>query len=85
MLLSLLSRAARCVVPVCLLFCGAAATAYQQTADPSRFELTELVRGLVQPMELSVGPDGTVWLIEIAGKLQRLSPGSSQLQLAGEL
>lgn len=85
MLLPFLPRTAHSLAILCLLFSGAAATAFQQSADPTRFELTELVRGLVQPMELSVGPDGTVWLIEIAGKLHRLPPGSSQLQLAGEL
>ena len=76
MLLPFLPRTAHSLVILCLLFSGAAATAFQQSADPTRFELTELVRGLVQPMELSVGPDGTVWLIEIAGKLHRLPPGS---------
>ncbi len=80
-----LSRVAACLAVFSLCCSEAAVSAYQETADPSRFELTELVRGLVQPMELAVGPDGTVWLIEIAGKLRRLSPGSSVLELAGEL
>ncbi|MFO0980128.1 MAG: hypothetical protein U0996_27280, partial [Planctomycetaceae bacterium] len=46
--------------------------AFQETTDPSRFELTELSRGLVQPMELCVAPDGTVYFIELAGKLRAL-------------
>jgi len=80
-----LSQVAACLAVFGLCCSDAAVLAYQETADPSRFELTELVRGLVQPMELAVGPDGTVWLIEISGKLRRLSPGSSVPELAGEL
>ncbi|MEI7700851.1 MAG: PQQ-dependent sugar dehydrogenase [Planctomycetia bacterium] len=58
---------------------------FQETADPSRFEITELARGLVQPMELAVAPDGTVFFIEISGKLRAIAPGSKEIQLVGEL
>ncbi len=58
---------------------------FQETADPSRFEITELARGLVQPMELAVAPDGTVFFIEISGKLRAIAPGSQEIQLVGEL
>ena len=60
-------------------------SAYQESADPTRFEITELARGLVQPMELAVAADGTIYFIEISGKLRSISPGNSEIHLAGEL
>ena len=45
----------------------------------------ELARGLVQPMELDVAADGTVYFIELAGRLRAISPGSSEIRLVGEL
>jgi cytochrome c len=60
-------------------------SAYQESADPTRFEITELARGLVQPMELAVANDGTVYFIEISGKLRSIAPGSSEIRLVGEL
>ncbi|MFM7159688.1 MAG: hypothetical protein ACKO3P_04850 [Planctomycetaceae bacterium] len=42
--------------------------------DPSRFELTELISGLRQPMELAVGPGGEVYFIELEGKLKVFDP-----------
>ncbi len=35
--------------------------------DSSRFETTVLASGLIQPMELAVAPDGTVFFIELNG------------------
>lgn len=85
----------RRLIPVCVvLFClpGIAAAVQPPagsvsggTVDQSRLELTELARGLVQPMELDVADDGTVYFIELAGKLRAISPGSSEIRLVGEL
>ena len=68
-----------------LVLCLKPLSGFQETADPSRFEITELARGLVQPMELAVAPDGTVFFIEISGKLRSIAPGSQEIQLVGEL
>lgn len=73
---------AACVV---LLALSTEIFAFQETTDPSRFELTELMRGLVQPMELCVAPDGTVYFIELAGKLRALRPGKTEPELVGEV
>jgi cytochrome c len=56
-----------------------------EPADQSRLELTELARGLVQPMELDVAADGTVYFIELAGRLRAISPNSTEVRLVGEL
>lgn len=80
---------------VCLagLLIGNSASAFAQQnsasivepADQSRLELTELARGLVQPMELDVAADGTVYFIELAGRLRAISPNSTEVRLLGEL
>jgi len=53
--------------------------------DPTRFELTELVTGLRQPMELAVGPAGEVYFIELEGKLKVFDPRLEEVRLVGEL
>ncbi|MFO0872324.1 MAG: PQQ-dependent sugar dehydrogenase, partial [Pirellulales bacterium] len=53
--------------------------------DSSRFEWNVLASGLVQPMELAVAPDGTVYFIELAGKLKAFHPGTRTVRLVGEL
>lgn len=53
--------------------------------DPTRFEVTELAAGLTQPMELAVASDGTVFFIELAGKLKRFDPQTRRISVAGEL
>ncbi len=41
-----------------------------------RFEVTQLAAGLIQPMELAVAPDGTVYFIEVNGMLKAINPGA---------
>jgi cytochrome c len=53
--------------------------------DPSRFEMTVLTSGLVQPMEIAVAPDGVVYWIELAGLLKAYHPKTSQATVVGEL
>jgi hypothetical protein len=53
--------------------------------DSSRFELTELITGLRQPMELAVGPAGEVYFIELEGKLKVFDPRLNEVRLIGEL
>ena len=53
--------------------------------DASRFEVAVLATGLKQPMELSVAPDGTVYFIELDGKLKAYDPRQATVRLVGEL
>ncbi|HAC91532.1 MAG TPA: hypothetical protein DCF63_13015, partial [Planctomycetaceae bacterium] len=47
--------------------------------DPDRFERTTVAANLVQPMEFDVAPDGTIFLIELAGKLKTIDPDTGKL------
>ena len=79
------SRLGLCVV---VLVGGAVSRCVGQEAggvDSSRFELTELITGLRQPMELAVGPAGEVYFIELEGKLKVFDPRLNEVRLIGEL
>ena len=67
------------------LFCDRIAAADESPIDQSRFEATVLATGLIQPMELAVAPDGTIYFIELNGKLKSLHPVTHQVSLVGEL
>ena len=56
-----------------------------EPVDSSRFEATVLASGLIQPMELAVAPDGTVFFIELNGKLKSLNPITHLVSMVGEL
>ncbi len=60
-------------------------SADESTLDPSRFEVTVLATGLIQPMELEVAPDGTIFFIELNGKLKSIDPATREITLVGEL
>jgi hypothetical protein len=70
-----------------LIFCVSRITldAAEPAVDPSRFEITELANGLIQPMELAISADGVVFFIELAGQLKRIDPIRREVTLAGEL
>ncbi len=55
------------------------------TVDPTRFEATTLATGLIQPMELDVAQDGTVFFIELNGKLKSIDPVTRAVSLVAEL
>ena len=59
--------------------------AEDQAVDSSRFEVTVLATGLIQPMEMAVAPDGTVFFIELNGKLKSIHPATHEISLVGEL
>ena len=61
------------------------APAEEPAVDPERFEVNALATGLTQPMELSIAPDGTVYFIELAGKLKSFDPVTRAVTLVGEL
>ena len=60
-------------------------SAEEQAIDSSRFEVTVLATGLIQPMEMAVAPDGTVFYIELNGKLKCIHPTTREISLVGEL
>lgn len=72
---------------LCVLPLNAALDVKAQEAafDSSRFEVTPLVSGLRQPMELSIASDGSIYFIELEGKLQRLDRKTNQVELVGEV
>ncbi len=59
--------------------------AADQTVDSSRFEITQLASGLIQPMELAVAPDGTVFFIEVNGNLKSINPVTHEVVQVGEI
>jgi len=71
------------MVAVALLPPGALAV--EPDLDPARFEVTTLVSGLTQPMELAVAPDGTVYWIEFGGRLLALDRNARAPRVVGEL
>ncbi|MEQ1893991.1 MAG: PQQ-dependent sugar dehydrogenase, partial [Planctomycetota bacterium] len=50
-----------------------------------RFEVVELARGLVQPLELAVAPDGRVFFIELGGRLAAWLPQTGEVLEVGRL
>ena len=53
--------------------------------DPDRFEVHEIASGLVQPMELDIGPDGEIYLIELGGVLKVIDPATGASTQIGKL
>lgn len=51
----------------------------------NRFERTTVCGELVQPMELDIAPDGTIFLIELAGNLKTIDPQSGRQEVVGKL
>ena len=56
-----------------------------QAPPAFRFQIDTLHEGIPQPMHLEYGPDGKIYFIEIAGKLQRLDLKSKSLTTLGEV
>lgn len=81
----LVSFALATLVPAALLVGTTRPAAAAEPLDPTRFEVTVLSTGLKQPMEMAVGPDRTVYYIELDGKLRALRPGRSEAELIGEV
>jgi cytochrome c len=53
--------------------------------DMARFEKTVLATGLVQPMEMALAPNGTIFLIELAGNIKAIDPKTFKVQSVGKL
>lgn len=59
--------------------------AQSEEMDPSRFEITVLGSGLNRPMELDIADNGTVYFIELDGKLRAYDPASRAISEVGQL
>ncbi|MEI8213046.1 MAG: PQQ-dependent sugar dehydrogenase [Planctomycetota bacterium] len=57
----------------------------QQDYDPKRLEKTTLVTGLIQPMEMAIAPDGSIYLIELAGQIKRIDPKTGIVSSSGTI
>ncbi len=79
----------RCILVLCAGLLSASSvtglSAEDASLDSSRFEITQLTSELVQPMELAVAPDGTVFFIEVSGKLKVFNPKDQKVELVGEI
>ncbi len=79
----------RCILVLCAGLLSASSvtglSAEDASLDSSRFEITQLTSELVQPMELAVAPDGTVFFIEVSGKLKAFNPKDQKVELVGEI
>lgn len=77
--------AASTAVGCCLILFLACANSFAAEAafDSSRFEPTVLLSGLMRPMELEVAPDGTVYFIELDGRLRAVDPRTRQVREVG--
>lgn len=53
--------------------------------DPARLEKTTVVSGLTQPMEMAIAPDGTIYLIELAGQIKAIDPATNIVKAVGQI
>jgi cytochrome c len=53
--------------------------------DPTRFEKVTLTTGLLQPMEMAIAPDGTIYLIELAGIVKAIEPQDGSVRAIAKL
>ncbi|MEI6527434.1 MAG: PQQ-dependent sugar dehydrogenase, partial [Planctomycetota bacterium] len=68
-----------------LAVCLSGAHAQESDFDPNRFEKTVVVNGLTQPMEMAIAPEGTIYLIELAGKIKAIDPISNEVKNIGSI
>ncbi len=58
---------------------------WAEEVDPTRFEKVEIATKLMQPMEMALAPDGSLFLIELAGDLKRIDPKTRNIEVVGHL
>ncbi len=56
-----------------------------ETIDMDRFERVVVATGLIQPMEMAIAPDGTIFMIEIAGTIKTIDPKTNQVKVVGKI
>lgn len=70
---------------LCIVGLSLRASAAETSYDPSRFEPTVLISGLMRPMELEVAADGLIWFIELEGHLKTFDPASGTVTEVGKV
>jgi len=53
--------------------------------EPDRFESKIIATNLIQPMEMAVAPDDSVFLIEIGGSVKRIDPSKGSVEVVAQL
>lgn len=56
-----------------------------ETVEYQRFEKQIVATDLIQPMELAIAPDETIFLIELGGTIKQIDPKTREIRLIGEL
>lgn len=69
----------------CIVFASSPFCLSQGTLQLERFEKTIVSEKLVQPMELDIAHDGTIYLIELGGTLKRLNPKDGSQEVVGTI
>ena len=54
---------------------------FVSAADPYRFEVKTIAEDFARPMGMDLGPDGSIYLIELQGKVNRIHPTTGKLKL----
>jgi len=57
----------------------------EEIFDPARLEKTTVASGLTQPMEMAIAPDGTIFLIELAGQIKAIDPSTNIVKPVGQI
>ena len=75
----------RVIVGLFLVLISGMASAADESFDPNRFEVTVLATGMKRPMEMDIAPDGTIYFIELEGRLRAYDPGTREITEVGEV
>lgn len=49
--------------------------------ENTKLEIRELTTGLIHPWDMTMGPDGWIWLTEAGGFIKRVNPETNEVQL----
>jgi cytochrome c len=60
-------------------------TSFVSAADPYRFEVKTIAEDFARPMGMDLGPDGSIYLIELQGKVNRIHPTTGKRTILAEI
>ena len=60
-------------------------TSFVSAADPYRFEVKTIAEDFARPMGMDLGPDGSIYLIELQGKVNRIHPKTGKRTILAEI
>ena len=58
---------------------------FVSAADPYRFEVKTIAEDFARPMGMDLGPDGSIYLIELQGKVNRIHPTTGKRTILAEI